>query len=156
MKTIMLQRKQTIFLLLAFVLTIVCLCMPVGMYLPASMEASSVMFNLWVKLSDGTYNFSVWPMFVVLLFSGALTVTTIFAYKNRVFQSRLCLMSMLLMFAWYPAYIVYGFAVPLVENATFIPSLVAALPFINVVLLIFARRSILADEAMVRAADRIR
>ena len=76
--------------------------------------------------------------------------------RNRIFQSRLCLLSMLLMLAWYAAYAVFGYAVPRVENAAFTPSLAAAFPLVNVILLLMARHGILADEALVRAADRIR
>ncbi|MBO4786625.1 MAG: DUF4293 family protein, partial [Prevotella sp.] len=54
------------------------------------------------------------------------------------------------------AYAVFGYAVPRVENALFTPSIAAALPLVNVILLLMARRGILADEALVRAADRIR
>ena len=51
---------------------------------------------------------------------------------------------------------VFGYAVPRVENAAFTPSLAAAFPLVNVILLLMARHGILADEALVRAADRIR
>ena len=152
----MLQRKQTIFLLLALILTVVCLCLPVGLFSPENIQPSSLMVNLWVNQPDGTHDYSVWPMFAVLLLSCPVTIAAIFAYRNRIFQSRLCLMSMLLMLAWYAAYAVFGYAVPRVENALFTPSIAAALPLVNVILLLMARRGILADEALVRAADRIR
>lgn len=152
----MLQRKQTVFLVLAFILTCVCLSLPIGTFMPQSMEAASVMFNLWIKLPDGTYNHSVWPMFMLLLMSCPVTLMAIFAYKNRKSQSRICLFSMLFMLAWYVAYAMFGFVFPSIDNASFLPSLVAALPLVNIILLIMARRSIIADEALVRAADRIR
>lgn len=152
----MLQRKQTLFLLLALILTVVCLCLPAGMFYSSGMQPSSLMLNLWVKLPDGSHDHSVWPMFAALLLSCPVTVAAILSYKNRIFQSRLCLMSMLLMLAWYAACAVYGYASPCVAEASFTPSIAAALPLVNVILLLMARHAILADEAMVRAADRIR
>ena len=152
----MLQRKQTVFLLLALILTVVCLCLPVGLFTPENMQPTSLMVNLWVNMPDGAHDYSVWPLFAVLLLSCPITIAAIFAYRNRIFQSRLCLLSMLLMLAWYAAYAVFGYAVPRVENAAFTPSLAAAFPLVNVILLLMARHGILSDEALVRAADRIR
>lgn len=141
---------------MALILTLVCLCLPVGLFVTDSMQPSSLMVNLWVNQPSGAHDYSVWPLFAVLLLSCPVTVAAIFAYRNRIFQSRLCLMSMLLMLAWYAALAVFGFALPRIENAQFTPSIAAALPLVNVILLLMARRGILADEALVRAADRIR
>ncbi|RRD03015.1 DUF4293 domain-containing protein [Prevotella sp. OH937_COT-195] len=152
----MLQRKQTVFLLLALVLTMICLCLPVGLFYQEGMQPSSLMLNLWVKMPDGSHDYSVWPMFALLLLSCPIMVTAILTYKNRMFQSRMCVISMLLMLAWYAAYAMFGFVVPCVGGASFTPSIATALPLVNMILLFFARRGILADEAMVRAADRIR
>ena len=63
----MLQRKQTVFLLLALILTVVCLCLPVGLFTPENMQPTSLMVNLWVNMPDGAHDYSVWPLFAVHL-----------------------------------------------------------------------------------------
>ena len=50
----MIQRKQTIFLFLAFVLTLVCMCSRIGTLYSDGIEVARV-FNLW--LSDGPLAF---------------------------------------------------------------------------------------------------
>ena len=58
----MIQRKQTVFLFLALVATICCLCMPVGTFVQQGMGTDSTVFNLWME-QDGNKNFAVWPLF---------------------------------------------------------------------------------------------
>lgn len=48
----MIQRKQTVFLFLALVATICCLCMPVGTFVQQGMGTDSTVFNLWME-QDG-------------------------------------------------------------------------------------------------------
>ena len=43
----MIQRIQTVYLLLALVLTVVCLCMPVGVFHTPEMGGDVEMYNLW-------------------------------------------------------------------------------------------------------------
>ena len=56
----MIQRKQTIFLLIALVLNIVCLCLPIGRFVFQTMGADATLTNLWIRMSDGSLHFSVW------------------------------------------------------------------------------------------------
>lgn len=112
----MIQRKQTVFLLLAAILAVVCL----------------VVRWQWIDIVQGL--------------SAVLSVYTIFIYKNRPLQARFCLLGLLLVFVWYVLLAVYQ------GNVTTIDSL----PMVNAILIFLARKGILADEKLVRAADRIR
>ena len=56
----MIQRKQTIFLLIALVLNIVCLCLPVGRFVSQTMGADATLTNLWIRMSEGSLQFSAW------------------------------------------------------------------------------------------------
>ena len=49
----MIQRKQTIFLFLSFILLAICLCMPIGLLEPSGMGISSKMTNLWIVDGNG-------------------------------------------------------------------------------------------------------
>lgn len=150
----MIQRKQTIYLLLALIAVSACLCMQIGSFEPSTMGAPLQMFNLFV-IGDGAQVPAVWPLFSILVLTATLILLTIFAYKNRKRQARLCVLNILLCLAWAAAYAVIGWVVG-VENTTFRPELGAALPVVAVILLVMARNGILADERLVRATDRIR
>ncbi len=69
----MIQRKQTLFLLLAFVLTLVCVFL------------------------QGAPMLSM----ACLILSSLLSIVTIFLYTRRKLQARLCLVDMLLLVVWY-------------------------------------------------------
>ena len=48
----MIQRKQSIFLLIAFIVSVVCLCQPLGTVEPAGMGASFKLNNLFLDKGD--------------------------------------------------------------------------------------------------------
>ena len=80
----MIQRKQTLFLIIAIVLNIVCLCLPIGRLVFQGMGADAIMTNLWIQMADGTRDFSVWHLFVVLLLSCPITIWAISATRTAV------------------------------------------------------------------------
>lgn len=150
----MIQRKQTVFLFLALLATIACLCLPVGSFEPQGMGTENQLMNLWINETNGGRNFSVWALFAILLVTCPINTFAIFDYHNRKRQARFCMFSMLMIIGWY---IVYGvFSQVLMPGFTFHVGFAAYLPLIAFILLWLARHSILADEALVRAADRIR
>lgn len=150
----MIQRKQTVFLFLALLATIACLCLPVGSFAPQGMGTENQLMNLWINETNGGRNFSVWALFAILLVTCPINTFAIFDYHNRKRQARFCMFSMLMIIGWY---IVYGvFSQVLMPGFTFHVGFAACLPLIAFILLWLARHSILADEALVRAADRIR
>ena len=112
----MIQRKQTVFLLLACILALVCFFMRLQ----------------WLD--------------ALQVVSAALSAYTIFLYRRRVVQARFCLAGLFVIFAWY-----IGIAV--LEG---VAGFVESLPMVNAILIFLARKGILDDEKLVRAADRIR
>ena len=150
----MIQRKQTIFLFLALIVTLACLCLPIGSFAPQGMGADNQLMNLWLTDANGGRNFNVWALFAILLVTCPIDLFAIFDYHNRKRQARFCLFSMLMIIGWY---VVYGvFSRVLMTGFTFHIGFAACLPLIAFILLWLARHAILADEALVRAADRIR
>jgi len=116
----MIQRKQTLFLLVAAILGLV----------------------FWLS----------WPLFVIQAFASALSLYTIFIYKKRPLQAKLCLVTILIHFAWYIALAALIHQGKADQNLP----IVACFPLIAAILCFMARKAILADERLVRAADRIR
>ena len=153
----MIQRIQSVYLLLASILCVVCLCLPVATLLVTdaklAIEASATqqVYNLWIVSGDGARQFTTCPLFLLLLCSASLMFYTIFAYRNRMMQSRLCLFISLLLLGWHILYAVYSqILVGAGSGGAFQGS------FAALVLTVLARRRIIADEKLVRAADRIR
>lgn len=152
----MIQRKQTLFLLIAVIAAVVCLCLPLGEFVSGHvMGGKSVMYNLWIARPDGSHDFSVWALFAILLVTCPISLFAIFSYKNRITQSRFCMFNILLLLGWY-----FVLAAMTLKTdgmgGSFNVSMASALPAVSIILHFMARKAILADEALVRSADRIR
>ena len=150
----MIQRKQSVFLLIAFIASVVCLCMPLGSFEPQAMGVSFKMYNLMVMLGGGA-DYSVCGLFGLLTVSSIISLATVFLYRNRMLQSRMCLCNLFLLVAWY---VVLGVMTRNVMSAdtAFHISFAACLPAVAIILNFMARVAIIKDEKLVRAADRIR
>ena len=84
-----------------------------------------------------------------------MAVYNIFLFKNRMVQSKICLFNILLIIGWYAVLALYTFVLN-DGMGTFKPGFALILPAVSLILYVMARKAILADEALVRAADRIR
>lgn len=154
----MLQRKQTLYLLLSLIVLVTFLPLQIGVFSPsATMGADARVFNLWMVMPDGSKSLAGWPLFVILFAACITTVYTISAYKRRMFQSKLCIANICLIVAWYIYYILFGyiFAKPIADT-DFHPFLSSVIPLAALAFQILARRGIIADENLVRSADRFR
>ena len=150
----MIQRIQTLYLLLVVILgTLLCFFPPVEFLMPAATE--------YIPLTA----FDKWPLAVMNVIIPLLALVVIFLFKRRLLQVRLNIMNVVLclgyyaMLALYIAFIVKGYE-PLADNtlsgAEWYLSVWTAIPLVNIVLIMMATRRILKDEALVRAADRLR
>ncbi len=153
----MIQRIQSIYLLIAVIVSIVCLCMQIGtLTLVAGGDVAGRVYNLWtVNTAMGDHVCNTWPLFVILVFSAAIGLFTIFMYRNRRVQARFCMFNSLLIVGWYILFAVLAHVLVL-DGQSFSPSVASVLPVVSLIGYILARRSIMADERLVRAADRIR
>ena len=153
----MIQRKQTVFLLLALVAGILCLCMPIGSLIPEGMGVPSTVFNLCIVSAEKALSFGlVTSLFFILLIVCAIALITIFLFKNRKRQAMLCSVCMLLILVWYAVYAYLAYSRYGFEDQAFQPQWTAALPFVSDIFVWLARRGIIADEKLVRSMDRIR
>lgn len=152
----MIQRKQTIFLLIAVILTVFCLCLPLGTFTSESVLGEKHdMYNLWIAMADGSHDYSIWALFVIQLLTCPIALIAIFMYHNRIVQSRFCTFNIFLIIGWYIVYKVFALNLE-GTYGQFSMSYTSVFPLISLILYFMARKAILADEALVRAADRIR
>ncbi|MBR4729029.1 MAG: DUF4293 domain-containing protein [Prevotella sp.] len=153
----MIQRKQTLYLMAAIILTVMCLSMQIGSFRAAGMEVARV-YNLWFTDPLGKHHFDTWPLMAILLPTAVIACYTIFLYHNRKTQALFCGLNALLVVGWYVCYFVVGQTVGDKSWGTvsFRPEWPAVLPAVALILYLIAMRAIRADERLVRSMDRIR
>lgn len=149
----MIQRKQTIFLLLALAAMVVCLCLPIGSTASHGLAAHSEWYNLGVYAPNGL---NAQPLlFIDLVVAGSLTLIDIFLYTRRRLQMKICVASIILCLVWY-GYYVFRAVSDFAPQGSFYVGFAVCLPFVAIVFLILARRGIKADEDLIKSMDRIR
>lgn len=149
----MIQRKQSIFLFIAFILAVICISQPLGHWELPGMGIEPVLYNIASIDANGEYHFSYCYLFLLLTLSGALSLVTIFLFKNRKLQMTLCKCNLASIVLWYAAFV---FFVVFRSEQPFHQGFAAYLPFVAAVFVWLAHRGIVSDEKLVRAADRIR
>lgn len=150
----MIQRIQSIYLLIVAVLMVVCLCNPLGSLINVNNEISEFT-NLYIVTVDGMKDYTPWALFVLLFIVAIIAFVTIFLFKKRMLQIRLTIFGSILLLGYYVTLLVFATTV-LSEDVSYTPSWLVCLPFVAIVLNWLAIRSIGADEALVKAYDRLR
>lgn len=152
----MIQRIQSVYLLLVAILLIVAICMPVGQFIGSDGIAIHVFKPLGITLADGSFQ-STWGLFGILLLSAIIAFCTIFLFRNRMLQIRMAVFCSLLLIGYYIAFFVFMFILKSDLNAmTFQLGWALCLPAICIILLYLTFRAVYRDEVMVKAADRLR
>lgn len=154
----MIQRKQTIYLFLAAVACIVCMCLPLGTLQLQGMGVEPVLYNMALVQTEGnspTYNFAYLPLFIALAIPAVVALVAIFLFKNRLLQARLCSFNLLLLLVWMALFAYYKYF-QLTAIGELQQTWSSVLPFVAAVFNYLAYKGIKADERLVRAADRIR
>ena len=149
----MLQRKQTIFLLLALAALIVCLCLPVGKIDDAAGNTIAVWYNYGLTMDKVVTALPL--LFVELVVTGVLTFITIFLYHRRKLQMALCLGCIFICGVWYGSYSFY--ATDAFERlGEFHFCFAACLPLVAVIFFFLARMGVKHDDDLIKSMDRIR
>ena len=151
----MLQRIQTVYLLISLVLMGILGLVPLGEI--ASGDLLYSFGSRGVIADSGTLIYNGWPLLVLLVIIVFLHGLAIAKFKHRILQIRISIINILLMIgfllvSWYfiSASLtqigdgVYSFKLPMV------------FPLVAVVLDYLAIRAIGSDEALIRSLDRIR
>lgn len=150
----MIQRKQTIYLLLALAALIVCLCLPIGKLSNSAMQGAEVaVYNIGLYTSAGLDAHPV--LFADVVVVATLSFINIFLYKKRKLQMRICVVSIVLCLVWYAYYAFMALSMFKGVGA-FSMSFAVCLPLVAMILLVLARAGIKADEELIRSMSRIR
>ena len=147
----MIQRIQTVYLLIVAALLVATMCLPMGYFTDSMGEHAFKALGIEI---GGSYQ-STWGLFGILVLSAMVALATIFLYKNRMLQIRMTIFNSLLLLGYYIAIVAFYFALSSDTNF-FSVAWALCLPFIAIILNLLAIRSIGRDESMVKAADRLR
>lgn len=159
----MIQRVQTLYLLLATIFTGLLLFVPLASSDISNMHADLTAWGIYV--TDMTNNGLITQVLSHSWFGILLTVTTllpfatIFLYKNRKRQMLLCIVEIILL-AVSAGLLIYlqqtDILIEVMDQPKFVLLSQSGLLLLSIVSVWIARRRITKDEALVRSLDRIR
>ena len=96
----MIQRIQTVYLLVVAILAVVMISLPVGSFVTPDYHMSELT-NLALVSEEGVSDYAPWALFALQTVSAILALVTIFLYKKRMLQIRLTLFNMLVLVGYY-------------------------------------------------------
>lgn len=161
----MIQRIQTLYLLAVVALGIVLLWLPVVQFVTPEEAAELQIYNLSaIGLEQITNDQSpmtndlqgLWGLTLTTALIPLLALIDIFLYKKRLLQARLNIFTVMLCLGYYGVLALYIWLAKMSLGVEWNIQPWASFPLICLVLTMMATRRILKDEALVRAADRIR
>lgn len=150
----MIQRIQTLYLLVVVALGITLLFMPV-VQLVSPEEASELQVYELSALGGAPLQ-GLWGLTLTTALVPLLALVDIFLYRKRVLQARLNIFTVMLCLGYYGVLAVYIWLAKMSMGMEWHLIPWAAIPLVCFILTLMATRAILKDEALVRAADRIR
>ena len=155
----MIQRIQTVYLLLATIAMSLTLFLPLATIWQGGNE---IIIKAW--FADGTVGFKApLPLYlgIILSVATALPFVTIFLYKKRMTQIRLCVSEIVLLLGSAAFIALYCYRMcdvlaELMQELNFTLGFAALMPVVAIIPMVLAIRGIAKDEALVRSLDRIR
>ena len=162
----MIQRIQSVFLLIAAIIPIVLLFLPIGYVNTADTQYLYNSIVLRINVPDGHAVIRLYYVALCLVICTALSVIAFFSYKNRVRQTQIVSINMivylvtLMVMLWICPDIIFKkyFTITNMdyEFQFAYKALLLIFIFVEAVCLFLANKFIKKDEALVRAADRLR
>jgi hypothetical protein len=154
----MIQRKQSLYLLVAALILATLIFIPLG-------TLHNVKGAVFTFKSTGLYliennaeklSASAWPILALLFVSFALIVFTIFQFKKRPLQMNLCMGICLIILALIGTLAYYLMRFIEKFGASMHKPYLLLLPIVAFILVAMAYKRIKKDEDLVRSVDRIR
>jgi hypothetical protein len=154
----MIQRIQSVYLLLVVILSTIVLFAPV-----AHINTPATVFELSYRGFTSTpainaLHTNVWGLIVVAALIPLIAVWTIFLYKKRRLQMRMCIINFVLMIVYYNVVVMYLFFAgkQLGTASEWSYTVFEAFPAICMVLTFMAVKAIQKDEKLIRSTNRLR
>ncbi len=154
----MIQRIQTIYLFIGTILLTFMFVNPIAELSISENLYLIFKFNRIESLNSADFTtLSTWPVTSLLFLNIVIGIISIFLYKNRALQMRLCVFNIILLFGLVG--MIYFFTKTILhqlegQESVFLWPII--LPFISVIFTYLAFKRIQKDEKLVRSYDRIR
>ena len=156
----MIQRKQTVFLLLVIIASAVSFFFPLADFIGEKESIVLFVQKAHSLVPDSAFNKNVYfslPLLSATGFVVLFSLITIFLYKRRKTQMQIIKVCILVEIAFIGLFFLYyvNFLQKL-TGGTAEYKTGAFMPLISLVFLVLAYRGVLQDEKLVRSADRLR
>ena len=153
----MLQRIQTVYLLIIVGLMVATLFLPLAILQAGDQFYSFDTTGVSTVTAEPELVYPMWGLFALTAVISILALVTIFLFKKRILQIRLCVFNAILMLGFYGlfAFFVWMLEGELTDIALNL-KIALSFPVIALILDYLAIRNIGADEALVRSLDRLR
>lgn len=152
----MLQRIQTVYLLLIVVLFAATLFLPLAVLQAGDLFYRFDPTGLTTMGGEPELIYPTWGMFALTAIIALIALCTIFLYKKRILQIRLSIFNALLMIGFYGLFFYYIMNIKADLGATMSVKFALSFPLISIILDYLAIRNIGADETLVRSLERLR
>lgn len=154
----MLQRIQSLYLLVAFALLVAVNFFPLAWIKVG--DDLLTLSSLGVEVGSGAEyagtEIFAWLLPVISVVAIAFTVLAFVGYKNRISQMKRCVYAILSIIAYYVAFGAAIWDLQQVAGEFPNPALAGEFPLIALIFIFLAGRAIKRDEDLVRSVDRIR
>jgi len=152
----MIQRIQTLFLLVVAILMGSLYFFPIAQLFGDQQEIYEFYFNGLRLMGEEELYVATWPTFLLLSVIVFIAFFSIFLFRKRVLQMRVNLFNIVLMLGYLGLNYFYIQNFDKQMDGKVVYNLVAVFPIISVIFTYLAIRSIGKDEALIRSIDRIR
>lgn len=162
----MIQRRQTIFMLLSAIISGLLFFMPLASFEAGDSAMRFTIFGIQNPIETLTLSKSyTWPIIALTVLMTVLPIYTIFIYKKRELQVKLCHLAMLLNIVFIGLVFLYydndiQKIIAAVEGDSYELDVAyffgMAFPLVNLVLEILAIKGIKKDIALLKSIDRLR
>ncbi|MDO4703169.1 DUF4293 domain-containing protein [Tannerella sp.] len=153
----MIQRIQTVYLLIVVALNLAVVFLPLAVIQSGGAFYSFDASGMSTIEAPQELVYPTWALMALSAIISLLALVTVFLYKKRILQIRLCIFNALLIIGFYG---LFAFSLWKVAGASesfhFSMRIAVAFPLVSLILNYLAIREIGADEALIRSLDRLR
>lgn len=155
----MIQRKQTIYLFIATLLTAILFFVPLADFINKEENYFLIFKGIYKNALPGgepELIFPAYPLLILVPLSTICSLLAIFFYKKRILQIRLCGINIALQAGVTGSIFYLGYISAKNIEAIVSYNYIVVFPLIGIILTILAMIAIGKDEALVRSLNRIR
>lgn len=155
----MIQRIQSIYLLLIALGSTICLRTNILTFSEKSGSAIILNFNRILRetgIQTFELNCNIFPLTLLFILIPVISIVTIFLFKNRKIQIYLVKTLIIIIITFIAASVIYGYMIINEYDAVIIPGYKMVIPVLIAVFAFLALRGIRKDDNLVKSYDRLR